>query len=510
MQPESSSTKNARIARNTALLYIRTLFTMLVSLYTSRIILEALGVDNYGVYNVVGGFVAMFAIVTGPITNAISRFLTFGLGKGDIDSLRVTFSTSINIQLGLGLIVILLGESVGIWFLNNKLNIPPDSMTGAHWALQCSIIASVLSLINTPYSAAIIAHEKMGVFAFMSILDVMLKLGLVLSLVKLPFDTLITYSVGLVAVYLIQRLIYGIYCTRRFTECRYRPVFDRNTFREMTSFAWWTFLGNTACVFNNQGVAMIMNIFFGVVVNTAKGIASQIETAVLSFVTSFTTAFTPQITKSYAEGNIEYMHSVMCRGSKFSIYLLMLFLIPLEFEAPTVLRFWLGEIPPYSAQFLRLSLLCTAVLQFGAPFYQGIMATGNIRNYQIIITIVGCLVFPLTWIAYKLGAEPAVSYWIFLCIYNILVWIRMWYVRKLLNLPLRTFTQQVFLPILKCGILSVIPAIIVCRLMPETTLRLCVTTGVTLITTSLIILYVGMTQGERSFILSKIRSGLHK
>lgn len=509
MHTETASIKNARIAKNTALLYVRTLFTMLVSLYTSRIILDALGVDNYGVYNVVGGFVAMFAIVTGPITNAISRFLTYGLGKGDIKKLRTTFSTSINIQLGLGLIVILLGETVGIWFLNNKLNIPPDSMAGAHWALQCSIIAAVLSLINTPYSAAIIAHERMGVFAFMSILDVMLKLGLVLSLVKLPFDTLITYSVGLVIVFLIQRIIYGIYCTRRFYECRYQAVFDKDTFKEMTGFAWWTFLGNTAYMFNSQGVAMLMNIFFGVIINTAKGIAMQVEAAVITFVTSFTTAFTPQITKSYAEGNIEYMHTIMCRGSKFSIFLLLLFMIPLEFEATTVLKLWLGEVPEYSAQFLQLSLLCAAVMQLGAPFYQGIIATGNIRNYQIAVTIVGCLVFPLTWIAYRLGAAPGIFYWIFFFIYNILVWIRIWYVRKLLDFKIKTFTLQVISPIVRCSALSVIPAFIICKLMPPTISRLLITTGVSVITTSLIILYIGMTKGERSFILTKIKSKLH-
>lgn len=510
MQYESASVKNARIAKNTALLYVRTLFTMLVSLYTSRVILETLGIDNYGVYNVVGGFVAMFAIVTGPITNAISRFLTYGLGKGDIENLRTTFSTSINIQLGLGLIVVLLGETVGVWFLNNKLNIPADCMTGAHWALQSSIAATVLSLINTPYSAAIIAHEKMSAFAFMSILDVMLKLGLALSLVKLPFDALITYSVGLVFIYLIQRIVYGIYCTRNFSECRYQAVFDKTTFREMTGFAWWTFLGNTAYMFNSQGVAMLMNIFFGVIINTAKGIAAQVEAAVLSFVTSFTTAFTPQITKSYAEGNIEYMYTIMCRGSKFSIFLLLLFIIPLEFEATTVLQIWLGEVPEYSAQFLQLSLLCAAVMQLGSPFYQGLIATGNIRNYQIAVTIVGCIVFPLTWIAYRLGASAGVFYWIFFIVYNIIIWIRMWYVRKQLEFPIKTFLTQVFIPILKCSALSIIPAIIICQTMPPTIYRLFATTGLTIITTSIIVLYIGMTRNERLFIISKIKAKLHR
>ncbi|MCI9285906.1 MAG: lipopolysaccharide biosynthesis protein, partial [Muribaculaceae bacterium] len=363
--PEAASVKNKRIAKNTLLLYVRTFFTMCVSLFTSRLTLEALGVDNFGIYNVVGGLVGMFSIISGSITGSISRYLTYGIGKGDIEKLKVLFSTSVNVLLILSGIIILLGETIGIWFLTHKLNIPENQMYAAHWVLQCSLLAFVLGLISIPYNAAIVAHEKMNVFAYMTILDVLFRLGIVYTLFVTPFDRLITYSVFLVCVGLIMRLIYGIYCTRHFAECHYERVFDKGIFKDMSSFAGWTFLGNTSYLLNTQGVNMIINVFFGVALNAARGIVTQVEGAVMTLVNNFTTAFTPQITKSYAEGNMSYVHSLVCRGTKFSIFLLLFIIVPLIIEAPVVLSLWLKEVPPYTATFLRLSLCCNALLLMG-------------------------------------------------------------------------------------------------------------------------------------------------
>lgn len=478
---------------------------MIVSLYTSRIVLKALGVDNFGVYNVVGGFISMFSIVSGPVSSSISRFITFGLGKGDLQKLRVTFSTSVNVLLLLGLIILILGETFGVWYLNHKLNIPPESIAGANWVLQCSLFSMLLGLLNIPYNAAIVAHEKMNVFAYMSILEVVLKLGVAFLVVAIPDNKLIYYSVGILLCYVLMRVIYWIYSVRSFEECRYQFNFDKKTGKEMTSFAWWSFFGNTAYMFNTQGVAILMNLFFGVILNTAKGIASQVESAVISFITSFTTAFTPQITKSYAEGNKEYMYSVMSRGSRYSIYLFLFFLVPLEFEAPIVLRLWLGEEPLYTVTFLRLSLFCSAIMMLGGPFLQGINATGNIRNYQIVITLTGCLVFPLTWLAYKLKFPPQLFYWIYLGIYNILVWIRMWYVKKLLGFKISTFTKEVFFPIVFSIILAFIPGYLIYILLPDNIGRLFIMTGVCLVTTALIVISVGMSKSERAFLFSKFQ-----
>ena len=502
---ESAEVKNRRIARNTVFLYIRTFFTMLVSLYTSRIVLQALGVDNYGVYNVVGGLVGMFTIATGPISSAISRFLTFGLGKGDPAHLRRVFSTSINLQGLMGLVIVLLGETVGLWFLNHEMQIPSESLVAANWVLQFTIVSVVIDILNLPYSAAIIAHEKMDAFAFMSVLSVLMKLGLVLLLLVVNVNKLIFFGAGCLVTSFVMRTIYIVYCSRNFEECRYIFCYDKSLIKDMTGFAVWTFLGNSAYMFNTQGVSMLMNVFFGVVLNTAKGLAMQVESAVLSFVNSFTTAFSPQITKSYAEGNKEYMFSVMCRGSKFSIYLFFLFMIPLEYEAPIVLKIWLGEVPEYSVQFLRLSMLCSTIMMLGGPFIQGISATGNIRNYQIAITVVGSLVFPLTWIAYRNGAAASAFYWIYFVVYNILIWLRMWFVRQLLGFKIRRFLYEVFIPVLMCGVLAALPPLAIYRLMSESVMRLFVLTGISVVTTGIIVLYFGMSKHEREFALSKFR-----
>lgn len=507
---ESSEVKNKRIAKNTILLYIRTFFTMLISLYTSRLVLKYLGIDNFGVYNVVGGIIAMFSIVTNPISSAISRFLTYGIGKGDKDNLRTIFSMSTIILLGLGAIAFILVEIIGVWFLNNKLNIPPESMTAAHWVLQCSMISMILGLATIPYNAAIIAHEKMGIYAYMSIIEVVLKLTFVFCLVIVPWNKLIFYAVGILACSTIMRVIYNVYCRHNFEECRFKFVFDKKLFKSMTGFAWWTFFGNTAYILNTQGTSLLMNMYFGVVVNTAKGLAAQVEGAVISFIESFTTAFSPQITKSYAEGNKEYMESVMCRGSKFTLFLFLFFLIPLVYEAPMVLKLWLGEVPPYAATFLRLSLLCTATMKMGSPFLLGINATGNIKIYQITVTVIGCLVFPVTWLSYKFGLNVSVFYWIYIIIYSILIWVRMGFVRKLLGMKISLFTHRVFIPVILCGFLSAIPGWIIANIMADSLIRLIIMTIVSSVATAISVYYLGLSKTEKIFLINKIKTYLQK
>lgn len=503
---ESTEVKNRRIMRNTLFLYIRTFFTMIVSLYTSRVVLRQLGIDDYGVYNVVGGFVSMFYIIVGPISNAISRFLTFELGKGNLNRLKDTFSTSVNVQLLLGLIVILIGETFGMWFLNNKLNIPESSMIAANWVLQCSILSMVIGLINVPYYSSIVAHEKMDAFAYVSIVEVILKLLLALSLLKIATNKLIFYSVGIVLIGLVMRLIYSVYCSRKFEECHYELKFDIATFKTMFGFAWWSFLGNTAYVFNTQGISMLMNIYFGIILNTAKGIAMQVEGAVMTFVNSFTTAFNPQITKSYAENNREYMYSIMCRGSKFSYFLLLMLIIPIEFETPIILRLWLSESPEYSISFMRLTLINSATMLLGSPFLQGILATGNIKYYQIAVTIIGLCVFPISWIAYWKGCPPEIYFLISIVIYNLLIWVRMWFIKKLLGFKIRLFFENVFIPIIRCTIIAVIPTFIIWLFMRDGYLRLITITIVNFVTTPLIVYFWGMTKGERGYTTAKLES----
>lgn len=322
-----TSDNNKRIAKNTLLLYFRMLFMMVVSLYTSRVILNALGVEDFGIYNVVGGVVAMFTVISGSLSAAISRFITYELGKGDQSKLNRIFSASVTIQLLLSLIIVVLIESVGVWFLNAKMTIPEDRMTAANWVLQFSIITFVINLISVPYNAAIIAHEKMSAFAYISILEALCKLAIAFLIMCSPIDKLIYYAVLMCIVAVIVRLTYGHYCKKHFSECTYHFLWDKELLSKMFSFAGWQFFGTGSYMLMTQGVNILLNFFFGPVVNAARGIAVQVDGIIQQFVNNFTTAINPQITKSYAGDNKAYMFLLIYTGAKYSYFLVLFFYI---------------------------------------------------------------------------------------------------------------------------------------------------------------------------------------
>lgn len=390
-----NASDNKRIAKNTLLLYIRTILIMLVSLYTSRVVLNTLGVEDYGIYQAVGGVVAMFSVISGALSNSISRFITFGLGRGDLDNLNRVFCTSINIQILISVIVLLLCEAVGVWFLNYKMNIPVDRLPAANWVLQSSLITFVLGLLSTPFNASIIAHEHMNAFAYISILEAVLKLIIIYALCISPYDKLISYSILLVIVSAIIRFIYGLYCRKHFSECKYRFIYDKPIFREMVGFAGWNFFTNAAYIFNTQGISILINIYFGVALNAARGIATQVDAAVRQFVDNFSMAVNPQITKSYASGDIERMNYLICKGARFSFFLLFLFCLPVIVETNYILSIWLKTVPNYTVAFVRLAFVGSLITCLGTTGYTACMATGKIRNYVIWITLSGSMVFLL-------------------------------------------------------------------------------------------------------------------
>lgn len=439
-----TSDNNKRIAKNTLLLYVRMLFTMAVSLFTSRVILNTLGVEDYGINNVVGGIVTMFSVLSGSLSSSISRFITFELGKGNIERLKTIFSTGVNIQLGMSVLIIIIAEAVGIWFLNAKMNIPADRMVAANWVFQCAILTFVLNLLSVPYNAAIIAHEKMSAFAYISVVEVTLKLIIVYMLTISPFDRLKTYAVLLLCVGAVIRFIYGYYCKRHFEECTYHFVFDKPVLKEMTGFAGWNFLGNGAYMLNTQGVNILMNLYFGVAVNAARGIATQVDAALKQFVNNFTTAVNPQITKSYAQGDLDYMHKLVCRSAKFSAFLMMFFAVPIILETNTILTIWLKTVPDYAVIFLQWIIISSFMdTVLANSLVTSMFATGKIKRYQIIVTTVGCLVFPLSWIAFKLEFEPQVGYILYFIIYTILLFVRLYLLKDMVKLPVMMYIREV-------------------------------------------------------------------
>lgn len=501
-----TSDNNKRIAKNTLLLYVRMLFTMAVSLFTSRVILNTLGVEDYGINNVVGGIVTMFSVLSGSLSSSISRFITFELGKGNIERLKTIFSTGVNIQLGMSVLIIIIAEAVGIWFLNTKMNIPTDRMVAANWVFQCAILTFVLNLLSVPYNAAIIAHEKMSAFAYISVVEVTLKLIIVYMLTISPFDRLKTYAVLLLCVGAVIRFIYGYYCKRHFEECTYHFVFDKPVLKEMTGFAGWNFLGNGAYMLNTQGVNILMNLYFGVAVNAARGIATQVDAALKQFVNNFTTAVNPQITKSYAQGDLDYMHKLVCRSAKFSAFLMMFFAVPIILETNTILTIWLKTVPDYAVIFLQWIIISSFMdTVLANSLVTSMFATGKIKRYQIIVTTVGCLVFPLSWIAFKLGFEPQVGYILYFIIYTILLFVRLYLLKDMVKLPVMMYIREVLYklaPIIVVGF--AIPGILILT-MDAGWLRLILVCLLSVLVTAASEYFIGLSNKGKNFVAEKIK-----
>ena len=497
-----TSENNKRIAKNTLMLYVRMLFTMAVSLFTSRVVLQTLGVEDYGIQNVVGGVIAMFSVLSGSMSSAISRFITFELGRGEIHRLKTVFSTGVNIQLGMSLLVIIVAEAIGVWFLNCKMNIPAERMVAANWVFQCSILTFVFNLLSVPYNASIIAHEKMSAFAYISVIEVTLKLIIVYMLTVSPFDRLITYSVLLLCVGALIRFIYGYYCKRHFEECTYHFVYDKAVLKSMTSFAGWNFLGNGAYMLNTQGVNILMNMYFGVAVNAARGVATQVDAALKQFVNNFTTAVNPQITKSYAQGDLESMHKLVCRSAKFSAFLMMFFAVPIILETDTILTLWLKNPPAYASIFLKWIIISSFMdTVLANSLVTSMFATGNIKRYQIIVTTVGCLVFPLSWLAFQLGFEPQVGYILYFIIYSILLFIRLYLLRDMVKFPIMMYVREVLFKVLPTmAICFTIPSLLLFS-MGEGVVRFILIVVLSTIVSSFTIYYLGLNEGEKKYLI---------
>lgn len=500
-----SQVDNRRLAKNTMMLYMRTAFSMLISLITSRVTLQVLGIENYGINDAVGATIGMFSVVSGSLSGSISRFITYELGHGDINKLKRIFSTSLNIQLAIGAVIILLGETLGVWFLNTQMNIPAERMTAANWVLQFSIWSFFIGLTQVPYGACIVAHEKMNVFAWFSIVDSCLRLVIVYLLYISPYDKLITLSLLGFVVSLGMRTAQRIYCARTFEECHYQFVLDKGLLKEMTGFAGWSFLTNTAWIFNTQGVNILINIFFGVTFNAARGVANQIQGLVTRFYGDFMTAISPQITKSYAAGELDEMNRLVCRGARFSYFLMFTLSLPFMFEAYQVLYLWLGLVPDYTVTFFRLSMIAALITLLGQTSVKACMATGRIKWYTIIITTVGCLVFPLTWIAFKMGLPVESTYIIYIVVYTLLDIIRLYIMRHLWGFPIKMYVRETFIPVVLVTVLAVIIPWTMYLEIPDSVLKSFAVMAASVICAGASVILVGLKKSERQMLTEKVK-----
>ena len=451
-----TSFNNRKIAKNTLLLYFRMLLTMAVSLYTSRIILNTLGVEDFGIYNVVGGVVAMFSIISGSLSAAISRFITYELGREGYDRLKVIFSSAVTIQVILAFLICILAEVGGVWFLNTQMNIPVERVVAANWVLQCSIFTFMINLISIPYNAAIIAHERMKAFAYVSILEVVLKLLVAFALYIVIFDKLKVYAVLLLIVALIIRFVYAYYCKRHFKECTYRFIYDKEVLREMAGFAGWNLIGSSAGVLKDQGVNIVINLFCGTTVNAARGIAVQVNNATQSFVRNFMTALNPQITKSYASSDSEYLMKLLYKGSRLSFYMLLLLSLPIIIETDCILSVWLKVVPEHTVNFVRLILVLAMCESISLPLITVMLATGKIRNYSIIVGGLNMMNFPFSYLLLYWGFEPESTILLAIVISQGCFIIRIVMLRKKTGLSARNFIREVYMNIIIVSVLSCI------------------------------------------------------
>lgn len=440
MTLQSENTK--RIAKNTLMLYGRMLFMMVIGLFTSRITLSALGVTDYGIYNVVGGMVAMFSILSGSLSVAISRFITLEVGNGDHQKLNEIFSTSISIQIIISVVIYLLAEVIGVWFLNHKLIMPQERLYAAHWVFHLSVLTFVIGLISAPYNAVIIAHEKMSAFAYISVIEVILKLLIVYLLYISPIDKLIIYAVLVACVALLINIIYVIYCKRHFAEAYYRPCFNKNLLQKMFKFIGWAFWGNGVVVLKDQGTNILLNLFCGPAVNAARGLAMQVNNAVCSFVYNFMTAVNPQITKSYSIGDITNMHKLIIQSAKFSSFILLILLIPICANINYVLSLWLVVVPEHTANFIILVLLYSLFDCYASPLITGVLAEGDIKKYEIALTFIYLTNFISSYVFLRMGLQPE---WVF--VLNIVfkffvVLALLWHSRIKYSFPIIAFIRE--------------------------------------------------------------------
>jgi len=485
------------------MLYIRMFITMGISLFTSRIILKTLGVEDFGIYNIVGGIVVLFSFLSTAMAISTQRFISFELGRKDYDEVKRVFSMSMTLHISVVLLIFVLAESIGLWLLNSKLNIPPERMSTAKLVYQISILTFCINVIRVPYNASIIAYEKMTFYAYVGIAEAVMKLMFVFLMVYIPWDKLILFAVMICGLTLITLILYIIYCTRVLKTCNYKFFWDGSLYKKLLSFSGWSLLGNIANVGAQQGLNILLNIFWGVTVNAAMGVANQVSTAIYSFVSNFQTAFSPQIVKSYSGNDHEYFMSLITRASKFSYYLLFFLALPILICTDTILDIWLDTVPEHSVSFCRLIIIYMLIDAISAPLWMSVQATGKIRNYQILMGSLILLNVPLAYIILKLGYSPE-SVIILRVIINLITYLtRIFYLKPLIGLSIRKYISEVIWVTLYVTLLS-LPFPLIAKHYISNLSGLIVTIITALITGGLSIYIFGLKKNEKAFIHSLV------
>lgn len=505
--PVSNSSK---IAYNTIALYGRSLIILAVSLFTSRVILKALGVEDYGINNVIGGVIGMLGFLNSTMSATYQRYFNVAMGEGKEQDIKMLCRTSLSIQLLLTFIVIALGETVGLWFLNDKLVIPESRMAAAQILYQVTIVSFILALFKSPFAALITAYEKMSIYAVFSIIEAVLRLGIAYTVFVFSGDKLIIYSLLCLFVSIIDFMLYVAFCVKRIKTTDIGFCWEKKQLSNMTSFSGWSIFGTLAYTLKSQGINILLNLFFGPVVNAARGVASQVMNAVNQFIHSFQTSFRPQLTKSYASGDIDYTMRLYYGATKLSYYLLFTITLPILLETNQILHLWLGEtVPEYSAVFTQIILLTSFVSAFANPTSAIAYATGKIKKFSIVVSFFNLLIVPVAYLFLKLGYGPTSAMVVSLIITIIVQIIRLFVVAGMTGLKVFDYFQKVIIPVLMYSLLTLALPLAMKCLITESWMRVVAILFVTIFTSVLFAWLVGLNIVEKQFVMSKIK-GLRK
>lgn len=494
-----------RVAKNSLLLYLRMFVTMIISLYTSRVILQTLGFDDYGLYNVVGGFVSLLSFLNGYISQATVRFITFQLGTGRNNRLKEVFAGSLTLHVMLAVAVWIAGETIGVWYVENRLNIVPDRVDVALYVFHLSLVTAALGIIQTPYSATITAHEDMGVYAYISIFDVVMKLLIVYLLLTFDADKLKLYATFYFVVSLLVMSIYVLHCRFKYEECRFTLRIDKPLYWEMFNYIGWSAIGAVAFTLNGQGITVLLNNFFGTVVNAARGVAGSISNLLSQFVFSFQSAMRPQIIKNYSCGNIDEMSRMIKYSSLYSAYMVVLIGIPLFIETSTILRLWLGQYPPYTVEFARLTMIQIIIQAIDLPIGTGINAVGKMKLPNLTSALVYMLILPVSYLIMRLGANPTATYIVVNVCYPVAFGFDIWILNKYIGFPVTNFLKDVCLKVIVITVtVSIIP-LLLHYYIENVTIRLVTVFFFSIVLSLIIIYYKGIDSFTRQLIINKVK-----
>lgn len=506
-----NSTNNKRIAKNTMFLYFRMALVLVVSLFSTRIVLQALGVENYGIYNVVSGFVSMFAFLNTSMSNGVQRFYNFSLGRKNGYSITDVYNTAIQIQTILAVVLFLLLETVGVWYMYNEMVIPSERFSSALWVFQFSVISMLIIVMQIPYSASIMAYEKMDYYAYVSIFDVLAKLGIAYAIKYSSFDRLLLYGLLNLVVTLIGFFLYYAYAKSYFKELKFERAIRKELFKPMLSFSGWNVFGSFAYMLKSQGLNMLLNVFFGPVVNAARGVSNMVMSAIHGFQANIVVAFRPQLVQSYASTDYRRVENLFFSLSKVSFVLLAILSIPVIMEIDYILSLWLEtKVPDYTIPFTILVLVNMVISSLNTPVSQVVHATGKMKQYQIGTSIVVCSIIPIAWIFLKMGFDATSVYWVSLAATIVNQAICNWLLKKVFDYNIKAYMKNVIMPCTLFAVISPILPYLITVFMPSSFGRLILVTLVSIVSSLIVALCFVLKQSERKLVKTFISKFLKK